>query len=87
MLETAARAYSAAFAPEFFLFCCALSVLGYEWREAATRTRVGLGARVGVLGLGWVVAFAVYAGVPDCSDRSPAGRTSPEASASASVCS
>jgi hypothetical protein len=64
MLPDLARTYSAVFAPEFFVLVCSLLVISYEWRTDSERSLPGLGARVGVLGLGWVVAFAIYRGVP-----------------------
>lgn len=64
MLADAAQAYSAVFAPELFVLACALLVVGYEWRRAEGAPGFGLGARAAVLGLGWVVAFALYRGVP-----------------------
>ncbi len=64
MLADAAQTYSAVFAPELFVLLCGLLVVGYEWRQSVDPTLAGLGARVGVLSLGWVVAFAIYQGVP-----------------------
>jgi hypothetical protein len=64
MLPDLARTYSAVFAPEFFVLICSLLVISYEWRTDSERSLPGLGVRVGVLGLGWVVAFAIYQGVP-----------------------
>lgn len=73
MLAAAARAYSEVFAPEFFVLLCGLLVVCYEWSEAPERTLVGLGARVGALGAGWGVAFAVYEGVPLAVGSVPGG--------------
>ena len=73
MIEGAARAYSEAFAPEFFLFLCGLLVIGYEWTGASERTLGGLGGRVGALGLGWGVAFAVYEAIPRVAGSVPGG--------------
>lgn len=64
MLAGSAQAYSELFAPEYFVLLCSLLLVGHEWRESAGRSPAGLGARVGVVGLGWAVAFAVYRGVP-----------------------
>ncbi|WP_336135379.1 hypothetical protein [Natronomonas amylolytica] len=64
MLTDVARTYSEVFAPEFFVLICSLLVISYEWRADSARSFTGLGGRVGVLGLGWVVAFAIYQGVP-----------------------
>ncbi|WP_336134718.1 hypothetical protein [Natronomonas amylolytica] len=64
MLTDVARTYSEVFAPEFFVLLCSLLVISYEWRAESGRSLAGLGGRVGVLGFGWVVAFAIYQGVP-----------------------
>ncbi|QLD86875.1 hypothetical protein HWV23_14455 [Natronomonas halophila] len=64
MLTDLARTYSAVFAPEFFVLLCSLLVISYEWRTESERSLPGLGLRLGVLGLGWAVAFAIYQGVP-----------------------
>jgi hypothetical protein len=64
MLTDVARTYSDVFAPEFFVLLCSLLVISYEWRADTARSLAGLGGRVGVLGLGWVVAFVIYQGVP-----------------------
>jgi hypothetical protein len=64
MLTDLAQMYSEVFAPEFFVLICSLLVISYEWRADTAHSLAGLGVRVGVLGLGWVVAFAIYQGVP-----------------------
>ncbi|WP_254280316.1 hypothetical protein [Haloarcula marina] len=64
MLRGISQTYSAVFAPELFVLLCGLLLVGYEWRDAATRSVAGLGARLGVLGSGWAVAFLIYQGVP-----------------------
>mgnify|MGYP000660489515 CR=1 FL=1 len=64
MLADVAGTYSAVFAPELFVLLCALALLGYEWRGATDRRPLALAARLGILGLAWVVAFAVYQGIP-----------------------
>ena len=64
MLGDAARAYSAAFTPELFVLICALLLVGYEWRGDPDRSPRGLAPRIGVVGVGWALAFAVYEGVP-----------------------
>jgi hypothetical protein len=64
MLTDAARAYSELFSPEYFVLVCSLLLVGYEWRESTPRSVAGLGARVGAVGAGWAVAFAVYRGLP-----------------------
>lgn len=63
MMEIA-RTYSEVFAPEIFVLLCSLLVIGYEWRTSSDNSLAGLGKRVGVLILGWSVAFAIYQGVP-----------------------
>ncbi len=73
MLDAAAHAYSEAFAPELFLFLCGLLVVWYEWRRRPERSPAGLAARVGVLGAGWGVAFAVYEGLPRIAGSIPGG--------------
>jgi hypothetical protein len=64
MLPDLAQTYSEVFAPEFFVLICSLLIISHEWRPDSERSLAGLGARVGVLGLGWAVAFAIYRGVP-----------------------
>ncbi|PAU85173.1 hypothetical protein CK500_00440 [Halorubrum salipaludis] len=64
MLAAAARTYSAVFAPELFVLLCALLLVGYEWRGDPDRSPSDLAPRVGVVGIGWALAFAVYEGVP-----------------------
>lgn len=64
MLRSVARAFSAVFAPELFLFGCGLLAVGYEWSRQSERTVAGLAARVGALGGGWIVALAAYVGLP-----------------------
>lgn len=64
MLEGVARTYSTVFAPEFFVLSCGLLVLATEWSRKPDRSNRGLGARLGVVALGWIVGLAVYRGVP-----------------------
>jgi len=64
MLGDAARTYSAVFAPELFVLLCALLLVGYEWRSDPDRSPSALAPRIGVLGVGWALAFAAYEGVP-----------------------
>ena len=64
MLVDVAETYSTVFAPELFVLLCALLLIGYEWQTGMDRPLGGLAARLGVLGLAWVVAFAVYQGLP-----------------------
>lgn len=71
MLTDVARTYSEVFAPEFFVLICSLLVISYERRTDSERSLAGLGVRVGVLGLGWVVAFAIYRGVPRMVGKLP----------------
>jgi hypothetical protein len=71
MLTDLARTYSEVFAPEFFVLICSLLVIGYEWRTDSERSLAGLGVRLGVLGFGWVVAFAIYQGVPQVVGELP----------------
>ncbi|UIO99925.1 hypothetical protein Hbl1158_00695 [Halobaculum sp. CBA1158] len=70
-----ASTYSAVFAPELFVLLCGLIALGYEWRRASRRSLAGLAARIGVLGVGWGVAFAVYQGLPRLLAAAPAWTT------------
>jgi hypothetical protein len=64
MLSDIAQAYAAVFAPELFVLLCSLLLLGSEWRTDSERSRTGLATRLGVVSLGWAVAFAIYQGVP-----------------------
>lgn len=64
MLTEAARVYSDVFAPELFVLGCGLLCIGYEWHQRPGRTRTGLGARVGVLAVGWAIGLVIYEGVP-----------------------
>jgi len=64
MLADVAGTYSAVFAPESFVLLCALVLVGYEWRTVPEGTRRSLAARLAVLGAAWIVAFAVYQGIP-----------------------
>jgi hypothetical protein len=71
MLTDAAQTYSTVFAPELFVLLCGLFLIGYEWRGSETASSTGFGARIAVLGVGWLVAFAVYQGVPQLVDTLP----------------
>jgi len=64
MLTDAAQLYTDLFAPELFVLLCGLSLIGYEWRGVPDRAGVGLGARLGVLALGWAIGLVLYTGVP-----------------------
>lgn len=63
MVEGAARAYSTVFTPELFVLLCGVLLVGYEWHHRPGRTRGDLGARLGVLAVGWLVGLAIYLGV------------------------
>lgn len=63
MFEAVATAYSTVFTPELFVFLCGILAVGYEWRRLPDRSRRGLGARLGVLLVGWLVGLAIYLGV------------------------
>ena len=82
MLTDAARTYSTLFAPEYFVLLCSLALVGREWRESDARL-AGLGARVGVFGLGWAVAFVIYRGVPHAVGTVPSW--GPDAAGSAGL--
>jgi len=64
MLADAAQFYSDVFTPELFVLLCGLCLIGYEWSGLADRSWTGLGARLGVLALGWTIGLAIYEGVP-----------------------
>ncbi|MFC6728481.1 hypothetical protein ACFQDG_07495 [Natronoarchaeum mannanilyticum] len=64
MVETIARTYSEAFTPEYFVLLCTIAVLVYEVRSARDPELRDFGPRVGVVALGWAVAFAIYEGAP-----------------------
>jgi hypothetical protein len=83
MLTDAARTYSTLFAPEMFVPLCGLLVVAYEWRAVPERTLAGFGTRVGVFAVGWVVAFAVYRGVPRLLATTP--EWGPDAAGSAGL--
>ncbi len=71
MLTEVAQLYSDVFTPELFVLLCGVLLIGYEWYGLAGRSPVGLGARLGVLALGWGVALAIYEGVPLLFERTP----------------
>lgn len=64
MVENVARAYSELFTPEYFVLLCILAVLAHEFRGGHERELRNLAPHVGVVALGWIVAFAVYQGLP-----------------------
>ncbi|WP_277540180.1 hypothetical protein [Haloarcula laminariae] len=72
MLTDTARLYSDVFAPELFVLLCGACLIGYEWYGLTDRSPVGLGARFGVLALGWAVGLAIYEGVPVLFESAPA---------------
>ena len=79
MSASIAPTYSAAFAPELFVLLCGLVAVGYELRRSTRPSTSDLwteiAARVGVLGFGWAVAFAVYRGLPGLLATAPAWTT------------
>lgn len=83
MITDAAQWYSAVFAPEIFVLVCCLRLVVYEWRGRSSATIAGLAARIGVLGLAWGIAFAVYEGVPRLVETVPAW--GPDATGSAGL--
>ena len=64
MLTAAAQLYSDVFTPELFVLLCGLCLIGYEWRGLPNPSLTGLGARLGVLALGWAIGLVIYEGVP-----------------------
>lgn len=60
MIESLAHTYSEVFAPEYFVLLCAVAVILYEWVQTTRSSVRGLGIRIGVLALGWVVALVIY---------------------------
>ncbi|QZY00928.1 hypothetical protein [Halobaculum rubrum] len=72
MSASIASTYSAVFAPELFVLLCGLTAVCYEWWQSTRRSWTGIAARVGVLGFGWTVAFAVYQGFPALLTVAPA---------------
>lgn len=64
MLTEVATGYAAVFAPELFVLLCGLLCVGYEWRGRAERAVSGLGARIGVMAVGWAIGLVIYKGVP-----------------------
>ncbi|MFB6202544.1 MAG: hypothetical protein ABEI98_11125 [Halorhabdus sp.] len=64
MLADVAQTYSAVFAPELFVLGCTVALVGYEWRGLPDASIPHLGARIGVIGLAWAVAYAIYQGIP-----------------------
>lgn len=75
MSASIASTYSAVFAPELFVLVCGLAAVCYEWWRSSRQSWIGIAARVGVLGFGWAVAFAVYQGVPALLAAAPAWAT------------
>jgi len=75
MSTSIASTYSAAFAPELFVLLCGLVAVGYELRRSSRRPWATIVARLGVLGFGWAVAFAVYRGLPRLLAAAPAWTT------------
>ncbi|QZP36337.1 hypothetical protein [Halobaculum magnesiiphilum] len=79
MSASIASTYSAAFAPELFVLLCGLAAVGYELRRSdgrsSRRSWAAVAARLGVLGFGWAVAFAVYQGIPVLLATAPAWTT------------
>ncbi|WP_277555846.1 hypothetical protein [Halobaculum limi] len=71
MLSSIAVTYSAVFAPELFVLVCGLLIVVYEWRLSTRRLLVGLGKRIGALGIGWALAFVVYQGLPQLFASTP----------------
>lgn len=71
MLSSVAETYSAVFSPELFVLVCGLLIVVYEWRLSTRRMLVGLGKRIGILGIGWALAFAVYQGLPQVFETTP----------------
>lgn len=73
MLDAAAQAYSDVFAPELFVLYCVVLLAAYELRggDAALRP---VAARLGAIAAGWVLAYAVVAGVPQVVDASAGWR-------------
>lgn len=71
MLTETAQLYSDVFTPELFVLLCGVLLIGYEWRGLADRSPAGLGARLGVLALGWAVALVIYEGVPLLFESTP----------------
>lgn len=72
MIERAATLYSELFAPEYFLLLCTVALIAYEWRRIGAGGLPALAARLGVLLVGWILAFAIYEAGPRVFETPPA---------------